>query len=80
MAMRITRNVGGVHRTRSRAHVQMYYLFPYLGNSCIIALNFGTWLETDYLSVSQKSMVGYNCTCARGYPFSVNPEQQDELH
>ena len=31
--MRITRAMGGLHRTCSRAHTQMYTLFLHLGNS-----------------------------------------------
>ena len=34
-----------------------------------IALKFSMWLETHYLSVLQKLMIG---TCARAHPFSVS--------
>ena len=53
----------------ARAHGQLNCRFRISGTAGRIALKFGEWLETNYLSVLHKSRVGYICTCAYPFPY-----------
>ena len=65
--MHIKQVMGGVHlhvRTCARADVPLFRISETAGR---IALKFGVLLETHYLGVLRKSMMGHISTCARAH-------------
>ena len=63
--------------TRTRLHMQITRVFRISGTAGRIALKFGVWLETNQLDDLHQSGLGYICTCARTYLFSVSQERQN---
>ena len=61
-----------------RPHVQMCP-FPHLVNGWTDCAEIWYVVRDPLLSVLQKSMTGYSCTCALAYPFSVSRERLNGL-